>query len=550
MTLGKRKREYTKVKFDIDEDARYLPPGYEDDGYGSDASKWQHYVTDAGSLAKAVYTRGKKRDVGGYEYRSVDGKDNDAYGLWVNEKTHHAYVVFKGTDAGKEWLLQNPSIARGTVKRNPYFWDAYKFYEKSTKSLGSEYTVDVTGHSLGGAKAMYVAAQAEKKGRNVHSITFNPGVGHSVREKIYGDMSVMPSKKNNLIVRNGDDVVSMMQGKGKANTITYTNTYQSAIDKMRPSWKVNQHSIDQFSWDNKNIYGDFERGYTESFEENSVGDEKDEDEMIRNGRFRIPIPVPRWMVPEGTEIEGPHGSPMGGTQDVDPGPGPTWDDVFGNLPGGQGGVRNPGTWYETGGYVDPYERPNWKPGHGSRYKDDADRQYFKDWGLGDRKDMTPEMRDAYDELEKSTNYGFKDRPLNPANGMHAHPDTWTPTVPPRNEQPVPPGQPGDYNPPHAGPQEGGRGDPHEPHEGVMGPEDDQKNNDYLAYLNHDAHNPVHAPSETMSTSAYTEAISRFANNAFGNSKTMSSKGMSFARFAELSDINGSMAEHARDMLAD
>jgi len=267
MVLGKRKREYTGVKFNIDDKGRYLPPGYEDEFYKTDANRWQHYVTDAGSLAKAVYTRGPKRDVGGYSYTSLDGQHHDKYGLWVNEKTHHAYVVYKGTDTIREWLTENPSIARGTVKRNPMFWDAYKFYEKSMKTLGPGYTVDVTGHSLGGAKAMYVAAQAEKNGYNTHSITFNPGIGHNTREYFYGDMSVMPSKDRNLVVRNSHDKVSMMLGNDKANTITYTNDYQSTIDKLNPSWGVTQHSIDQFSWDNKNIFDDFEKGYNEAYDQ-------------------------------------------------------------------------------------------------------------------------------------------------------------------------------------------------------------------------------------------------------------------------------------------
>lgn len=536
--MGKRKRNYNSVSFNIDDKSKYLPPGFERDGINSrtEGQKWQNYVQTAGQLSKSVYTRGSKPDVGEYIYTPIGGKDYDAYGVWVNKETHHAFVVFKGTDSGKEWLLQNPSIGRGTVKRNPYFWDAFSFYEKAMKTLGSEYTVDVTGHSLGGAKAMYVAAQAEKKGYDVHSITYNPGVGHSVREKLYGDMSTMPSKERNLIVRNGNDAVSMMRDQNKANTITYTNTYQSKIDRLRPSWKVQQHSIDQFTFDNREMFDDFTNGFDATFNKNSA----DIDKMRRIPRIPVIPGIPGYEnVPSG---------PTTVKMDL-PGPTPEW--INRNLPGGQGGVRNPGSFEED--YVDPYLKPDWEPGQGSRYYDSGIREFFEQQGLS-RESMTPEMRARYDQYVQDNKIGFVPKPamptgLAPANGMHGHPETYTPPVPTRNEQNLHPGQVGDHDSDDRDITDGESGDPHATHEGVAGPgsEEGDKNTEYL---HHDVNNPTHAPSETMSASSYTQALSRFTNNAFGNTRTMSAKGMNFTRFAELSDINGSMAEHARDMLAD
>ena len=231
------------------------------------------------------------------------------------------------------------------------------------------------------------------------------------------------------------------------------------------------------------------------------------------------------------------------------GPGPTPEWMAGMIDDMPGPVRNPGTWGD--GYVDPYLKSDWD-GTGSKYYDQASRDYLRTQGLS-REDMTPEMRGAYDDYVKKTHMWLPNEVaaalpsgLAPANGLHGHPETRAPTVQSRDKQVHPPGHPGNYTPP-ANVNQGERGGADETHEGV-GPQPPYDAND--AYLNHDAHNPVHAPSETMTSSDYTQALSRFTNNAFGNLQTMSAKGMNFARFAELSDINGSMAEHARDMLAD
>jgi hypothetical protein len=256
-----------KAKVTINDEARYVPPGFVQSAEG-----YEDYLHTAGDLSSAVYKRpgdiGSLRpNVGVYKYRPL-AKDSPSYGVWVDEATKHAFVVYKGTDTGAEWAFQNTSIASGAVKDNPEFQDAYEFY----RYVGAEFkaadgwTIDVTGHSLGGAKAMYVAARAEEDVRGgwsmavPHSITFNPGVGPGIREKMV-DMSSIPdewktkflrypSKEYNLIVRNSDDVVSAFYPRDKANTVTYTNYDQDLGSLVDPMWKIRQHSVQQFTHEN------------------------------------------------------------------------------------------------------------------------------------------------------------------------------------------------------------------------------------------------------------------------------------------------------------
>lgn len=262
----------SKARVTVNDETLYIPRGFERSAEGYEA-----YVNTAGDLAKAIYKRPGdmsrlRPDVGGYKYRSLS--DSPAYGVWVNEETKHAFVVFKGTDTGAEWALQNTYIATGGVRKNREFQDAYEFYKFARAELAAEgITIDVTGHSLGGAKAMYVAAIAEDDLRAAsaigrvpvqpHSITFNPGMGPGIREKISAKLDDLrnvspefrtkylryPSKDYNLIVRNNDDLVSAFYPRGKSNVITFDN-YQQGDGLGDVGWSIKQHSINQFTTEN------------------------------------------------------------------------------------------------------------------------------------------------------------------------------------------------------------------------------------------------------------------------------------------------------------
>jgi hypothetical protein len=286
---------------------RYVPPGYKETAEGYEA-----YVRQAADLAKKVYTRpteiGNQRpNVDGFKY-FPDSGDSEAFGVWIDETTGHGFVVFKGTDTRDEWLFQNTSIAKSEVDTNQFFQDAYDFY-KTVVAKYPEITFDVTGHSLGGAKAMYVAAKAEEEGLAVlpHSITFNPGVGPGVRAEILKRMGFdewakkflrYPNNEHNLIVRNADDIVSAFY-PAEANTITYTNPAQG-LHKYNPFWKKQQHSINQFTTD----YGARDNGsLKEALERSYRGDGG-----MPPPRNVIPeaerVPPPREVIPEGAEMPG------------------------------------------------------------------------------------------------------------------------------------------------------------------------------------------------------------------------------------------------------
>jgi hypothetical protein len=234
---------WSRANVAVDDTAHYIPPGFMETAQGYD-----EYIHLAADLSSHQYewvegTTGVT-EIGGYvreEFEWVAGQENLDFALWVNEDTKHAFVVYKGTTEGKEWITQNFDAFRGNEGNNPYFSEAYQAYKQCVDNLGPEYTVDVTGHSLGGSKAMYVTRRAEQAVANgvyskaPHSITFNPGTGPWTK---------LPSRENNLIIRNAGDPIGSLPEEA-ANTVTYKN-YDTLDAVFNFEHRVNQHGIDAF----------------------------------------------------------------------------------------------------------------------------------------------------------------------------------------------------------------------------------------------------------------------------------------------------------------
>lgn len=262
--LPPAKKPKTKHHADVsvNDDARYVP-----ENWAEGAEGYEGYVNFNGDLSSAIYQRpninGMRPDIGGYKYRPLSG-DSPEYGVWVNEETHHAVIAYKGTDTMSEAVFQDTFIASGDVNKQSAFQEAYDFYRYVKADLGPEFTIDVTGHSLGGAKAMHVAAMAEKdlgKRAAPHSVSFNPGLGPNIRENVLGmDMVTQPSKDLNLIVRNKNDPVSAFFRSSKANTVTYENTAQG-LNRFNPFWKLKQHSVAQFTNEKAGLASGMQNSY-------------------------------------------------------------------------------------------------------------------------------------------------------------------------------------------------------------------------------------------------------------------------------------------------
>lgn len=85
-------------------------------------------------------------------------------------KDGKAVISYRGTDpTDMADLMADAAIAMGWNHMSGRFWEADRVYQAAVKKYGAE-NVEVTGHSLGGAEALYVARKYGAGGT-----VFNPG---------------------------------------------------------------------------------------------------------------------------------------------------------------------------------------------------------------------------------------------------------------------------------------------------------------------------------------------------------------------------------------
>ncbi|MBM7625088.1 DUF2974 domain-containing protein [Sporohalobacter salinus] len=119
------------------------------------------------------------------KWKVIDTFENDKtglYGVVFKNSSGEVVVSYRGTesdtDKTKDLLYTDGKIASGVIPEQ--FRDGYRFYQRvRKKESGSDITV--TGHSLGGGIAQYVAAIADEEG-----VTWN-GVGIAEMAKINGN---------------------------------------------------------------------------------------------------------------------------------------------------------------------------------------------------------------------------------------------------------------------------------------------------------------------------------------------------------------------------
>jgi hypothetical protein len=179
---------------------------------------------EMGELAKQSYSAVKDRkSFGNYKYN--EEKSGDNFAVYHNPEDNKNYLVFKGTSDYND-AMPDLSILFGYQGTDQSFQDAQAMYE-FLKNENKDHDWEVVGHSLGGAKAMYVA---ERNGIKSHA--FNPGYNN------YLDDELDPSYKgHNLYVRKGDPI---------SNTIL-TEELGNAKVLASKGWSARKnHSIDSF----------------------------------------------------------------------------------------------------------------------------------------------------------------------------------------------------------------------------------------------------------------------------------------------------------------
>lgn len=158
----------------------------------------QREHSNAFHASNAVYGESKNHQVLlDRGYSRDEQLSNKHASIYHNPTENHTILAYRGTQlSDPEDLKADLDIALNKQHNNQAFKTARTLYETTTKKYNTPLTI--TGHSLGGSKALDVA-----KTYNTKAVTFNPGIS------AFGE----DTGNSTVYHKQGDIVSSRFKGK-------------------------------------------------------------------------------------------------------------------------------------------------------------------------------------------------------------------------------------------------------------------------------------------------------------------------------------------------
>ena len=153
--------------------------------YREDHKKYAQFASDAYNGIS------DRKGYDGYEYDK--DRSSDTHSVYSKGTDH--ILALKGTSSLSD-LIPDLFIATGTQDYSKMYKQDQKLFDQLKSSSGADDTWTVTGHSLGGNRAMYLA-----QNNDIHSYAYNPGyVGFS------DDRINTSYAKHHVVVNEGDAI--------------------------------------------------------------------------------------------------------------------------------------------------------------------------------------------------------------------------------------------------------------------------------------------------------------------------------------------------------
>lgn len=490
---------------------------------GNSGLDYDTYIHTAADFARAVYNQPGQRPT--YQgYTELTQYATDQVAVYVNPQTKHGFVSFRGTKVLRD-VTTWPFIASNTLDWHSDFPNALETFDR-VRALNPDIQFDTTGHSLGGALALYVSAHAENA---PHATVYNPGIGTDalkplawrLKEFLQNKTNIPPTDKY-LIVRNGRDPASFLYDKN-ANTVTYNNQTSGELSLGFNELEV--HGIYQFTTTAKE-QGTYDlQELTRSY-------------LQRTHLYRKIMSDPLSFLSffekvhpalSNKDAENRYKEFM---RDLETLP----EDEKKRMSDGWK-IDNSGIGVSGGVHIPKNRMP--LPGTDVRISGGTiiNRPHYDD---------EPTFGRSLDTSWWNNPDDLPATPLKPSNGPHATGEG--PTVPPRNVHDLPPAYP--HSDIDGGPKDtydgysnwdGDKIDPqHHYHDG-------ESTTSYHSYdTNHHIQEPETA--SNLSQNAYTQAA-KFFQRTFVSNPEMHRRGRNNVMWAELADVNGDLVEKAADLLA-
>lgn len=175
-------------------------------------------------IAREAYKKPEHRaDIGDFKYMKEDSAYN--YAVYRNPTENLNILSFKGT-SDKHDLIPDAAITLGIQDYNASFQQARKVFEQLKDKYPGVW--ETAGHSLGGAKAMWVAQD-----QNIASNAFNPGYVSYSDDRIKTDYP-----NHRVFITKGDPISNSILGQ----ELPYLKV-QNAVSAINP---IANHSISSF----------------------------------------------------------------------------------------------------------------------------------------------------------------------------------------------------------------------------------------------------------------------------------------------------------------
>jgi len=134
------------------------------------------------TLSKEAYIDNDSIPLKTYGFRLDYSLSDKETKVFVNYELKKVVVSYRGTKVMKD-IGSDLAIATGTESFNPRFKGALKKFDQIYAKYGNEYTIDTTGHSLGGQLATYVNRHRPGQVNENLSYARGSGVGELVHSR-------------------------------------------------------------------------------------------------------------------------------------------------------------------------------------------------------------------------------------------------------------------------------------------------------------------------------------------------------------------------------
>lgn len=191
-------------------------------------------------------------------YKTHEASNRDVQ-LYVNDDDKRAVISHRGTDLGKRRdLTADMMFALGLEKHSDAFNKREAHTRKLANKIPADYKLDMTGHSYGGASAVYALEKSPKMRDRVSEVHLYNPLTSPIPSKIHvhkgKSKNVAVEKLHNMITthRVAGDVVSMPGTYGETIEHTSNRKFKPTVlpDALKPAIQtldqMATHSIRNF----------------------------------------------------------------------------------------------------------------------------------------------------------------------------------------------------------------------------------------------------------------------------------------------------------------